>query len=119
MISRWYILSFLWQSSFFVLLATFVNYAYDMESGLSTLLGGLAYCVPALLANLYIHQKGRLEKTLQVAYMGTIYRLVIGTGLLIFIFKEMDLRDGIVISCFCLGAVVQYVTSFVSINREK
>ncbi len=119
MLNKWYVLSFLWQCVFFVVLAAIVNFAYDMESAISALLGGLAYCVPTLLANLYMNFSRRSSNAVVQAYAGSMYRLIISAAVLVVLFKKADLRDGAVIGCFCLAAVVQYVTSFVFINREK
>ncbi len=119
MIKKWYVLSFLWQGAFFLLLAALVSFGYDKKSGLSALLGGLAYCIPTLLANLYVHHTDRAKNAMVVAYTGSVYRLMISAGLLVFLFKEMQLQPGVVVGSFCLGAVVHYVTSFVFINREK
>lgn len=119
MMRNWYVSSFLWQCVFFAMLSALVNYAYDKESAISLLSGGLAYCFPSLLTNLYTHHSKRTKDALARAYMGSVYRLLMAAGSLVYLFKETELNPKVIIISFCLGAVVQYVTSFVFTNREK
>ncbi len=119
MFKKWYLLSFYWQCAFFAISAAVVSLAYDMGSALAALLGGLAYCVPVLLANLYINLSTHMNSAVARAYAGSIYRLMMAAGILVYLFKETDFPPAMVVGMFCLGAVVQYVTSFVFINREK
>lgn len=119
MSKKWYLLSFFWQCVFFAAIAAIVSLAYDMESALAALLGGLAYCVPVLLTNLYIHLSGHMNNALVRAYAGSVYRLMMAAGILVYLFKETSFPPAMITGMFCVGAVVQYVTSFVFINREK
>lgn len=119
MMRNWYVSSFIWQCVFFATLSALVSYAYDKESALSLLSGGLAYCVPSLLTNLYIHHSKRMSDALTRAYIGSVYRLLMAAGSLVYLFKETNLNPKFVIISFCIGAVVQYVTSFLFTNREK
>jgi len=119
MLMKWCIVPFFWQCAFFVALAVIVNFICNMESAISALLGGLAYCVPVLVTNLYTYPSINTNSAIIRGCFGTIFRLIISASMLIYIFKEMNLEAKIVISSFCLGAVVQYVTSFLFINHEK
>jgi F0F1-type ATP synthase assembly protein I len=120
MLNKWFLLSFFWQLAFFILTATILNYLLDERSGYSALLGGLAYCLPTLLANIYMHKPSNDDERMVVgrAYISNVYKLIMTAGILVFVFKEVDIRAGVFIACYCLAAVVQFVTSFVSINRE-
>lgn len=119
MMRNWYVSSFLWQCVFFAMLSALVSYAYDKESALSLLSGGLAYCLPSLLTNLYIYKSTRMDNVLVKAYIGSVYRLLMAAGCLVLIFRETEFNPKAVIIGFCIGAVVQYVTSFLFTNREK
>jgi F0F1-type ATP synthase assembly protein I len=122
MLNKWFILSFSWQLAFFIVLATIVGYVLDEKSGLSAFLGGLTYIVPSLLANIYMHRKLSREDNAGLdvgrAYMGNLYKLMMTAGVLVFIFREIDINAGVLIVFYCLASVVQFVTSFFSINRE-
>jgi F0F1-type ATP synthase assembly protein I len=122
MLNKWFYLSFLWQLTFFIVSGAVVGYVLGEKSGFSAFLGGLTYIVPTLLANIYMH-KPALESenpsvTVGRAYMGNVYKLIITAGILVFIFSEVDINAGGFIVFYCLGSVVQFVTSFFSINRE-
>lgn len=121
MVRKWYMLAFYWQCAFWLIIAAVIYCVYDMKSAQSALLGGLAYSVPVLLTTLYTSRPARSNSLSVVAdvYTGTIYQLMMAAGILVYIFKETDFIPEFVIAVFCLGAVVQYVTSFVFINREK
>jgi F0F1-type ATP synthase assembly protein I len=119
MFKKWYLLSFFWQCVFFAAIAAVVSFAYDGKSALAALLGGLAYCLPVLLANLYINLSTHMNSAVARAYAGSIYRLMMAVGILVYLFKETSYPPAMIVGMFCLGAVVQYVTSFVFINREK
>ncbi len=120
MLNKWFVLSFLWQLGFFILIATVLYYVLDEKSGFSAFLGGLAYSVPTLLANIYMHASSSNNAHLIVgrAYISNIYKLVMTAGVLIFVFREMDVNAGIFIVSYCVGSVVQFVTSFFSLIRE-
>ncbi|SJN56512.1 ATP synthase subunit I [Vibrio ruber] len=122
MLNKWFILSFSWQLAFFIVLATIVGYVLDEKSGLSAFLGGLTYIVPSLLANLYMHKRLDREDNAGLdvgrAYVGNLYKLMMTAGVLVFIFREIDINAGALIVSYCLASVVQFVTSFFSINRE-
>ncbi len=119
MMRNWYVSSFMWQCVFFAMLSVLISYVYDKESALSMLSGGLAYCIPSLLTNIYVYKSTRTDNALVKAYVGSVYRLLMAAGCLVFLFKETDLNAKVVIVGFCIGAVVQYATSFLFINREK
>jgi F0F1-type ATP synthase assembly protein I len=119
MSKKWYLLSFFWHCVFFAAIAAIVSFAYDVKSALAALLGGLAYCLPVLLVNLYVNLSTHLNSAVVRAYAGSIYRLMMAAGILVYLFKETNYPPGVIVGMFCLGAVVQYVTSFVFINREK
>jgi F0F1-type ATP synthase assembly protein I len=120
MLNKWIVMSFLWQISFFILVAVVVNYVLNEESGLSALLGGLAYSVPSFLANVYMNKptQDNPYSVVSRAYISNVYKLLITAGVLVYIFKEVTINPAVLICCYCLGSVVQFVTSFLSINRE-
>jgi F0F1-type ATP synthase assembly protein I len=121
MLSKWYMLSFFWQITFFSISAAIVNYALGEKSGMSTFLGGLTYCVPTLLANIYMHSgrdTGNEFSVVGRAFISNVYKLVMTAGVLVFIFKKVDISAGVFVVFYCIGSVVQFVTSFFSINRE-
>ncbi|MCE0493617.1 ATP synthase subunit I [Vibrio salinus] len=117
---KWFFLSFFWQLSFFIVLSGSVYYLFGEKNGLSVFLGGLAYIVPTLLANIYMHRPSSdmPHSTVSRAYLGNIYKLMITAGLIVFVFKNMDVNAGAFIVCYCLASVVNVVMSFFSINRE-
>lgn len=118
MLNKWYLLSFFWQSAFFAVFAAIVSFAYDKESAISAFLGGLAYCVPTLLSNVYVHHTKRLKSALVRAYLGTVYRFIMVSAILVYLLKETELSHAVMIGCFCLATVVQYVTSFWFLKRN-
>lgn len=120
MLNKWFVLSFLWQLTFFILIAGSVFYFLGEKSSLSTFLGGLAYIVPTLLANIYMHKPtgDMVYSVVSRAYMSNIYKLMITAGFIVFVFKNMDVNAGAFIVCYCLASVVNVVMSFLSINRE-
>jgi F0F1-type ATP synthase assembly protein I len=91
---------------------------YDKESAISALFGGLAYCVPALLSNIYVHHTKRLKSAVVSAYLGTVYRFIMVSAILVYLFEETELYHAVMIGCFCLATVVQYVTSFCFFKRN-
>lgn len=103
---------------FFALLAAIVSLAYDKESAISAFLGGLAYCVPTLLSNIYVHQSKRMKSALVIASLGTVYRFIMVSAILVYLLKETELSHAVMIGCFCLATVVQYVTSFCFLKRN-
>lgn len=119
MFKKWYVISFLWQCIIFAILTVVICSVYDVKSGISTFFGGLAYCFPVVLVNLYIHSGSDTSDGLARAYSGSVYRLMMAAGMLVFLFRETDLIPSFLIGMFCLASVVQYVTSFIFINREK
>lgn len=118
MLNKWYLLSFFWQSAFFTVLAAIVSLVYGKESAISALLGGLAYCVPALLSNLYVHHSRRVKSPIARASLGTVYRFIMVAAILVYLLEETELPHGMMIVCFCLATVVQYVTSFSFLKRN-
>jgi F0F1-type ATP synthase assembly protein I len=120
MLNKWFVLSFLWQMSFFMLIATVLYYTLDEKSGFSAFLGGLAYSAPTFLANMYMQKFRGSNAHADVgrAYISNIYKLVITAGVLIFVFKQVDVNAGVFIACYCVGGLVQFVTSFFSLIRE-
>jgi len=120
MLSKWFVLSFLGQLIIFILIGVTVNCLLGEKSGLSTFLGGLAYIVPSLLANIYMHRPMNdfPYSTVGRAYMSNIYKLLITVGIMVFVFKKMDINAGAFIICYCFASVVNVVMSFLSINRE-
>ncbi|RQW61232.1 ATP synthase subunit I [Vibrio viridaestus] len=121
MLNKWFFLSFLGQLGIFILIGVAVNYLLGEKSGMSAFLGGLAYIVPSLLANIYMHKSANNDmpySTVSRAYMSNIYKLLMTAGVIVFIFKEMDVNAGAFIVCYCVASVVNVVMSFLSINRE-
>ncbi|MGX9419341.1 ATP synthase subunit I [Vibrio sp. RC27] len=119
MLKKWFVLSFLWQISFFMLVATVLFYTLDEKSGFSAFLGGLAYSGPTLLANAYMQKpSSNAHAVVGRAYVSNIYKLVMTAGFLVYVFKEIDVDPAVFIVCYCAGGVVQFVTSFFSLIRE-
>lgn len=121
MLKKWFFLSFIGQIGVFIVISAIVFYFLGEKSSLSALLGGIAYIVPTLLANIYMHKPVMNEVpsfTVGRAYMGNIYKLIITVGIIVFVFKEIDIRANVFIVCYCIASLVNVVMSFVSINRE-
>lgn len=120
MLNKWFIVSFLWQLTFFIVAGIAVNYALDEKSGFSAFLGGLTYIVPSFLANLYMHKTiyNNEHAVVGRAYMSNIYKLIMTAAALIYIFTKVEIHPAVFIVSFCVASVVQVVTSFLSINRE-
>jgi F0F1-type ATP synthase assembly protein I len=120
MLNKWFVLSFLWQLGIFILIAAVLYYTLNEKSGFSAFLGGLAYSVPTLLANAYMQKSpsNNAQAVVGRAYTGNFYKLLMTAGVLVFVFKEIDINPVVFIACYCVGSVVQFVTSFFSLIRE-
>lgn len=102
------------------LFSLFFYYTKDKTTGLSVILGGLVYCVPALLANLFMIREGNKSAVLVVtkAYIGTLYKLIISIFLFIYVFQNIPVNIGIFFAAYTLTFVAQYVMSCVLHKRN-
>ncbi len=121
MLNKWFFLSFIGQMGVFIVISAIVFYFLGEKSSLSAFLGGIAYIVPTLLANIYMHKPiddSMSHLVVGRAYMSNIFKLMMSAGVIVFVFKNMDVNAGAFIVCYCLAGVVNVVMSFLSINRE-
>jgi len=102
------------------LFSLFFYYTKDKTTGISVILGGLVYCVPALLANLFMIREGNKSAVLVVtkAYIGTLYKLIISIFLFIYVFQNIPVNIGVFFAAYTLTIVAQYVMSCVLHKRN-
>lgn len=106
---------FLVQIVFVSLLALFFYYIRGEMAGYSAVLGGLVYCVPALISGLFMSRASDTSAALVVAkaYLGTIYKMIITICLFIYVFEYIPIVIWIFLKAYILAFVAQYITSYV------
>lgn len=111
---------FLSQIVFTSLLALFFYYAKGKIAGISAVLGGLVYCVPALLSGLFMSRASDTSATLVLAkvYLGTIYKMVVTICLFIYVFENMSISIWIFFTAYLATFVTQYIMSCVLYRRN-
>jgi F0F1-type ATP synthase assembly protein I len=102
------------------LFALLFYYAKDKMTGLSVILGGLVYCVPALLAGLFMSRASNKSAVLVLvkAYLGTLYKMIVSICLFIYIFKNIPINSGAFFSAYAITFVTQYIMSYVLHKRN-
>ncbi|MEI8633617.1 hypothetical protein P4S72_19150 [Vibrio sp. PP-XX7] len=62
--------------------------------------------MPTLLSNLYMHKSVNHDESDYIvvgrAYMGNVYKLMITAGVLVFIFKKVDINAGVFVAFIAL-----------------
>lgn len=111
---------FFYQIVFVGLFALFFYLQKDDAAGESAALGGLVYCVPALLSGLFMARANNASATLILAkaYLGTFYKIIISVILFIYIFKNVDVHLGVFLSAYTVAFVTQYIVSYVLYKRN-
>ena len=89
-------------------------------AGLSAVLGGLVYCVPAALASIFMSRADKVSAVLILAkaYLGMFYKTVMTIVLFIYIFKNVPINIGVFLSAYTVGYVTQYIMSYV-LNKHN
>lgn len=106
---------FLVQILFVVLFALVLYYTKGKMASTSVILGGLVYCVPALLSGWFMSKASNTSAALVLvkAYLGTVYKMIITICLFIFVFKHVPISIGLFLSAYLLAFAAQYITSYV------
>ncbi|WP_415231418.1 ATP synthase subunit I [Psychromonas sp.] len=102
------------------LFSLFFYYTKDKTTGLSVILGGLVYCVPTLLASLFMSKASNKSAVLVVtkAYIGTLYKLIVSICLFIYVFKNIPINAGVFFTAYTITLATQYVMSCVLHKRN-
>lgn len=89
-------------------------------AGLSAVLGGLVYCVPAALASIFMSRADNASAVLILAkaYLGMFYKIIISIILFIYIFKNIPIIIGIFLTAYAFGFIMQYIMSYV-LNKHN
>ena len=108
------------QITFVGLFALFFYHQKDETAGLSVVLGGLIYCVPALLTNLFMNRASNTSAALVLVkvYLGTIYKVIVSICLFIYVFKNIPINIGFFLTTYALAFVTQYIKSYVLHTRN-
>ncbi len=114
------IVAFLCQLIIVTFFASFLYHTQGEIAGISAILGGLVYCGPMLLANLFMSKSSDTSAKAVVAraYLGTIYKMAVSVCLFIYIFKYMSINIAIFIAAYVITLLTQYATSYVFLNRN-
>ncbi|MBL4828851.1 MAG: ATP synthase subunit I [Aliivibrio sp.] len=112
--------AFLCQIIIVIVFAMFLYHTRGEIAGISAILGGLVYCGPTLLANLFMSKSSDNLATAVVAkaYLGTIYKMAVSICLFIYIFKYISINIAIFLAAYVIALLTQYATSYVFLNRN-
>ena len=90
-------------------------YTKDKTTSISVVSGGLIYCVPALIAGLFMSRSSDKSAELVVAkaFLGTLYKIVITVFLFIYVFKHVEIDIVFFLSAYTMTFIAQYVISYV------
>ena len=102
------------------LFSLFFYYTKDKMAGFSVILGGLVYCVPTLLASLFMSRASNKSAVLVVtkAYIGTLYKMIVSICLFIYVFQNIPINIGVFFTAYTITFVAQYVMSCVLHKRN-
>ncbi|TEW53217.1 ATP synthase subunit I [Psychromonas sp. RZ22] len=111
---------FIVQSIFVGIFALFFYLTKGETAGMSAVLGGLVYCVPALFASLFMSRASNASATLILAkaYLGTFYKIIISIALFIYVFKNIPITIGVFLTAYAIAFITQYVMSYVLHKRN-
>jgi len=103
------------QIVFIGLLALFFYYTKGEMAGHSAVLGGLVYCIPALLSGLFMSRASNTSAALVLAkaYLGIIYKVIITICLFVYVFEYIPIIIWVFLTAYFMAFVIQYITSYV------
>lgn len=87
----------------------------DNITGTSVILGGLIYCVPVLLAGIFMSRASNTSAMLVFvkASLGTLYKVIITICLFIYVFKNIPINISVFLIAYATAFVTQCVMSYV------
>ena len=111
---------FLAQIMFVGIFSLFFYQLKGNTAGLSAVLGGLIYCVPSLLSNLFMNRASNTSaaQILVKVYLGAIYKLIVSICLFIYVFKNIPIIIGVFLTAYAMAFVTQYIMSYVLHTRN-
>ena len=114
------ILIFFSQIVFVGFFSLFFYITKDNTAGLSVVLGGLVYCVPAVLASLFMSRADNASAMLIIAkaYLGMLYKTIISIALFIYIFTHVPISIALFLTTYAATFITQYIMSYVLYNRK-
>ncbi|AGH79981.1 F0F1 ATP synthase subunit I [Psychromonas sp. CNPT3] len=114
------LLIFFSQLVFIGFFSLFFYLTKDNTAGLSVVLGGLVYCVPAVLTSLFISRADNASAMLIIAkaYLGMFYKTMISIALFIYIFKHIPISIALFLTAYAATFITQYIMSYVLYDRK-
>ena len=109
-----------WQFIIVLGLALVLFILNGVQSGVSTLLGGLAYCLPNFLFvwRVFARASVRAVQAFAVAFfLGEATKLFLGAVLFIFIIKYLPVKMAFVLTGYVTAIFAFWVVSFIFMSR--
>lgn len=95
-------------------------YGQGYMASQSAIFGGLVYCIPYIVTNLYLNKSGAdtAAKVMAKAYISLVYKFVIKVALFVYFFKYTEVHLITFFLGYILAFVVQCIMSFGFIKRN-
>jgi ATP synthase protein I len=111
----------LWQFAVIVVLSVILFLLQGTQSGLSALLGGLAYCIPNFMFVWRVFERttARAAKQFLTAFLlGEVTKLLLSAVLFILIVKFLPVKVISVLGGYIAAIMAFWVVSFITMSQE-